>query len=273
MPGLGIWVTGRGVTPPDNPIPALTSMSPDNARAGSAPFTLTVNGSSFLSSSVVEWNGSPRATTFVSTSRLTAAVTAADVAQAGAARVAVFNPAPGGGRSGALSFRIDAVPATSGTVVLKLDDGVFETTLQPPEGAQDLFMVNRLTPPAYPATLNKVQIYFHANGDGPGVNRRVGLLTGAAAEGAAVDGTRLRAKDEPIREVGKFNEYDVPPVTIESGDFVVGFYTNVTPESRPAAIDASTQLAGKALVSVDGRTFSPSVAGVFGFRAVVTLGK
>jgi hypothetical protein len=108
MPGLGIWVTGRGVTPPDNPVPVLTSISPDNARAGSAGFTLTVTGSSFLSSSVVEWNGSARATTYVSASRLTAAITAADMAQAGTARVTVFNPAPKGGRSATLNFRIDA---------------------------------------------------------------------------------------------------------------------------------------------------------------------
>jgi hypothetical protein len=110
MPGLGVWVSGRGVTPPDNPVPVLTAISPDNARAGGAAFTLTVDGGSFINSSVVEWNGSARATTYVSASRLTAAIPASDLAQVGSARVTVFNPAPGGGRSAALSFRIDPAP-------------------------------------------------------------------------------------------------------------------------------------------------------------------
>jgi hypothetical protein len=75
---------------------------------GGAALVLTVEGSSFVSGSVVEWNGAPRVTTYVSANRLTAAITASDLAQAGSARVTVFSPAPGGGRSAALSFRIDA---------------------------------------------------------------------------------------------------------------------------------------------------------------------
>jgi hypothetical protein len=45
--------------------------------AGSAPFTLTVNGSKFVNGDTVDWNGVPLATTFVSASKLTAKVSAA----------------------------------------------------------------------------------------------------------------------------------------------------------------------------------------------------
>jgi hypothetical protein len=48
-----------------------------------------VNGSSFASSSVVRWNGSSRTTTFVSSTRLTAQISAADVATPGTASVTV----------------------------------------------------------------------------------------------------------------------------------------------------------------------------------------
>ena len=86
------------------PAPQITSLSPDQAVAGGAEFTLTVNGSGFIDGtgsdrSVVHWNGSPRATTFVSSTQLTATIPASDVATAGTANVTVFNPAPGGGTS------------------------------------------------------------------------------------------------------------------------------------------------------------------------------
>src|SRR5215471_14767496 len=57
-------------TPTPAPAPAITSVTPSSVTAGGTGFTLTVNGTNFLSSSVVQWNGSPRATTAVSTSQL-----------------------------------------------------------------------------------------------------------------------------------------------------------------------------------------------------------
>jgi len=63
-----------------------------------------VSGSEFLASSVVRWNGADRATTFVSSTELQAAISAADIASPGAAQVTVFNPTPGGGLSNAKSF-------------------------------------------------------------------------------------------------------------------------------------------------------------------------
>lgn len=88
----------------DNPAPTLTSLAPSSAVAGSAGFTLMVTGNNFVSTSVVYWAGSPRATTFVSATEITAAINAADVAQAGTFKVTVTNPAPGGGTSAALNF-------------------------------------------------------------------------------------------------------------------------------------------------------------------------
>jgi hypothetical protein len=90
-----------------NPVPALTSLAPSSAPAGGAAFTLTVSGSNFLPSSVVQWNGAARTTTFVSSTQLTAAIAAGDIATAGTAQVTVVNPAPGGGPSNGLPFAIN----------------------------------------------------------------------------------------------------------------------------------------------------------------------
>jgi len=99
-------------TPTPNPTPTVGSILPSNAPAGALAFTLTVNGSNFLSSSIVEWGGSSRTTTFVSSSQLKANIGAADLASGGKVAVTVVNPAPGGGTSGAATFTVAAATIT-----------------------------------------------------------------------------------------------------------------------------------------------------------------
>jgi hypothetical protein len=91
----------------NNPIPTLTSLSPSSATHGGAAFTLTVNGTNFNNHSVVRWNGVALTTTYVSATKLTAAVPAADIATAGTKSVTVFNPTPGGGTSNVKSFTVN----------------------------------------------------------------------------------------------------------------------------------------------------------------------
>ena len=102
-----------------NPTPVATSLSPTFAMAGGPAFTLTVNGSKFMSGSVVRWNGASRPTTFVSATQLQAAIGAGDIAAAGSASVTVFSPSPGGGTSATLPFTIRTTPvlAVSSTSV------------------------------------------------------------------------------------------------------------------------------------------------------------
>jgi hypothetical protein len=98
------------------PIPRVSSINPTTTQAGGAAFTLTVNGSGFVSESVVRWNGEARPTTFVSPTQLTAQITAADIANAGPASVTVYNSPPGGGVSSAQIFTITQPPNPVPTV-------------------------------------------------------------------------------------------------------------------------------------------------------------
>ena len=76
-----------------NPVPFVNQpLVPDAAVPGGQSFTLAVNGTGFVSGAVVNWNGSPRSTTFVSTSDLTAIILATDIAVAGTASITVSNP-------------------------------------------------------------------------------------------------------------------------------------------------------------------------------------
>ena len=104
------------ITQPPNPLPATSSLAPVSAVAGGAAFTLTVNGTNFVNGSTVRWNGTDRATTFVSATRLTAAIAGPDIASAATVAVSVFTAAPGGGTSNAQTFTIAApnpVPVTT----------------------------------------------------------------------------------------------------------------------------------------------------------------
>jgi hypothetical protein len=89
-----------------NPVPYLNPLEPDSATPGGAAFSLTVTGTGFVSGSFVQWNGSARSTTFVSSSQLTAAITAADIASPKTATITVVSPAPGGGTSNSQFFQV-----------------------------------------------------------------------------------------------------------------------------------------------------------------------
>ena len=81
-----------------NPVPVTTGLAPTSTPIGSSP-TVTVSGRNFNSESIVQWNGTPITTTYVSPTQLTAQVPAADTASATVGTVTVANPPPIGGTS------------------------------------------------------------------------------------------------------------------------------------------------------------------------------
>jgi len=83
-----------------NPTPFINQpLIPASVAPGGPTFTLTVNGTGFVSGSTLNWNGSPRTTTFVNASQLTATILSTDIASASTASVTVVSPTPGGGTS------------------------------------------------------------------------------------------------------------------------------------------------------------------------------
>jgi hypothetical protein len=100
----------------NNSIPTITSISPSSATAGGPAFSLTVNGTNFVSGSTVSFNGNARTTAFVSATQLTAAILAGDIATAGTYDVIVTNPSPGGGTSNAATFTVNNPVPTITTI-------------------------------------------------------------------------------------------------------------------------------------------------------------
>jgi trimeric autotransporter adhesin len=101
------------ISPANNPAPTVTSLAPSNTPVGTLPpgGTVTVNGTNFIATSTVTFNGNSRSTQFVSATQLTATVVASDVAAAGGINVQVSNPKPGGGVSAGATFTVGPVPA------------------------------------------------------------------------------------------------------------------------------------------------------------------
>src|SRR5215469_7001494 len=78
-----------------NPVPFVNApLVPATIAPGGSGFTLTVNGTGFVSASVVRWNGNPRATTLISSSQLQAQILASDIATSGTGTVTVTSGGP-----------------------------------------------------------------------------------------------------------------------------------------------------------------------------------
>jgi uncharacterized protein (TIGR03437 family) len=95
-----------------NPQPVITGLSPQSAKAGSSPTLLTIDGSGFLASSTVTFNGIPHAAALVNGGQITITLSAADLSSVGAFPVMVSNPQPGGGASNAINFAVQPAEVT-----------------------------------------------------------------------------------------------------------------------------------------------------------------
>ncbi len=116
--GAGMFFAMCGGVNAQNAVPFLNqSLSPASVAPGSKAFTLTVNGSGFASSAVVNWNGSARLTEVISSDQLKATINASDVAKAQTAWITVTNSAPGGGTSNVIFFPVRGKSSSLGMAV------------------------------------------------------------------------------------------------------------------------------------------------------------
>jgi subtilisin family serine protease len=241
------------VVQPVNPVPALTTLSPAGAITGGPGFTMTVTGAGFVSSSVVRWNGADRATTFVSSSQLRAAIPPSDLASPGSAQVAVFSPGPGGGLSSALSFTTGVAPTLTVNAITALTNATVTVTVINGVGGPYDWLV--LAPAGAPATSYLQWTYI-----GSGVTTRTWTVPMPATAGTYEFRLLLN------------NGFTVaatsPAVSVVAGPNRVPAVTSLSPS---AAIIPSADLSvvGKAQVTV----FTPAPAGGLSNAVSFTIGE
>jgi hypothetical protein len=97
---------------------AAGSIDPPTVTAGSAAFTLTVQGSGFATDAAVELSGAALATTFVSSTEVQAQIAPAQVAASAQLNVVVVNPGPP-----ALTSNAEVLAVVSTPVINSLEPG------------------------------------------------------------------------------------------------------------------------------------------------------
>ena len=97
------------------PAPTLTVASPTTFSNLTPPSTITVAGSGFVPASVVTWDGAPLATTWISSTSLTAVAPTGPIT-AGTHQVTVETPAPGGGSTSAFVVTVTTPAPTIASV-------------------------------------------------------------------------------------------------------------------------------------------------------------
>jgi uncharacterized protein (DUF1800 family) len=165
---------GHSAVTLENPLPVVTSVSPTTIATGS--FVITVIGTGFVKTSVVNFGGAALTTMYVSPTELDA-TGSATAAQVGNVPVTVTNPDPGGSTSGALVAQVVTGNAavTSAAAVRLLEQSTFGPTPELVNQVQqlgfDAFLQNQFTAP--PSTyadplstdmgVGKVQTRFFQN--------------------------------------------------------------------------------------------------------------
>ncbi|MEM7235522.1 MAG: choice-of-anchor D domain-containing protein, partial [Planctomycetota bacterium] len=133
----------------------------------------------------------------------------------------------------------DLMP-TAETTTLAHDDGSYEEEILA-EAGETLTLVQRFTPPSYPATLSEVLIHLpYSTASRPSMT----LLSGALESEEVIDESRLERMVTAVRNTGELLSYNIPDLTITSGDFLVGYAVESEEEGPVASFDTDVS-AGK----------------------------
>lgn len=107
--GLGCSYSKPANTPAGpGTMPNITQLNPASATSGGAAFLLEVDGTSFAGQATIKFNGTTQATTFVSSTKVTATIPASMIMNSAMVPVTVTNPGTPGGLYGG-----GTLPATS----------------------------------------------------------------------------------------------------------------------------------------------------------------
>ena len=94
----------------DNPLPVLTSVTPDAVETSDADLPIHLVGSKFINGTIARVGSTDLATTFVSATELDATIPKSFLAVSGSLAISVFNPTPGGGQSASVDLTVSAAP-------------------------------------------------------------------------------------------------------------------------------------------------------------------
>jgi uncharacterized protein (DUF1800 family) len=230
--------TGTASATLDNPIPALTSITPTSFSLGN--FTMTLNGAHFATGATAYMGTTALTTTYVSSTQLTATGTATSGLGATVV-VTVHNPAPGT----AISAGLNALIKGGISVAVTPATGAIRT------GAQQAFSatVNGATNPAVTWAVNGVA----------GGNPSIGTIVANGTYTAPLNLPNPNAITVTATSVQDPSESGNAAVTLENGIPVINSVT-------PLIITTGVQF----LMTVNGTGFTPGSVVNLGTLALTT---
>ncbi|HMV87962.1 MAG TPA: putative Ig domain-containing protein [Blastocatellia bacterium] len=231
------------ITPGDS-CPVVTTVSP---AAGNPGTSVTLTGINFTGMTALRFaNNANAAFTVNSNTQITTTV------PAGAVGGPITLSKTGCADTQTTNFLV----FPSAPVTLAADDGSYETASNYGSNGGITYFVNRLTPSAYPATLSQVSVYF-ASFTNVSVGTPVLVTAGANTDGDNnINNPSFQTLNTVVNGVNQFNHYAVTPITITSGDFVVGFGIAYNASQFPALRDTTAPNQGRSYASTDGLNFS-----------------
>ncbi|HEX9002016.1 MAG TPA: zinc-dependent metalloprotease family protein, partial [Blastocatellia bacterium] len=234
---------------------AVSSIAPGIGNTGQ---DVILTGVNFTGVTAVKFSGNVEATNLVVVNDTTLTLKVPAGATTGSLKLV---KAGCGEESTPGSFTV----CTNQPVGLLADDGSAELDINAPTA--DNYFVNRLTPSAYPATLQSVRILFRNAPPGA-----ISILAGTNTDGNGdIDNTVYQTVSATAPVLNQFNEYFFPPITITSGDFVVGFRMP-GPVSNIMATDNTSTNQQRSYVSPDGTGYFTFPFGNFLIRAGIFAG-
>ncbi|MDQ4121425.1 MAG: M12 family metallo-peptidase [Acidobacteriota bacterium] len=247
--------TNFTVTPGDS-CPVINDFSPKIAGVGN---TVVISGTGFTGATSVTFSNGVNATfTVNSNTQITATV------PAGAVGGSITVSENGCGNVQTSNF----IACANSPSPIQIDDGSANSaTGLGPTG----YFVNRLTPSSYPATLSQVVISF-PDFVTPLTGTPITILAGTNTDGDNnINNTSFQTKAATITGMGdnNFIGYAVSPITINSGDFVVGF--SVNGGALATSIDTNSPQA-RSYRSNNGSTFTAQAGANYMIRAQVITG-
>jgi len=267
-PAPGGGTSGALTLAVNNPSPSLSSISPSSVSAGSGAFTLTLNGSNFVSGSVVRVNGSSRSTTFVSSTQLTAAIPASDVASSGSVSITVANSAPGGGTSAAVTLTItNPLPSLSSISPASVSAGSAAFTLTLTGSGFISGSVVRVNGVNRTTTLvNSTQLTAQISASDVAAGANLSVVVSNPPPGGGTSAARTLAVLNPAPSISSISPSialalgSTFTLTVNGSGFVDGSVVNVNGSPRPTTFVSSTrltaQISNNDILSVGTRTIT-----------------
>lgn len=235
-----------------NPVPVIASISPTSESTGATAAIITVTGTGFVPTTVINVNGVARATTFTNSTQVSVTLTAADVAAAGTLALTAVNTSPGGGTSTATNLNIVAPPVTpvissispaavvagSSALTLKITGSGFQST-----SVVQVASANEATTYVSATQLTAIvpASQLAAGGELPVV-----VLNGSLSSGSS---TPINLEvDNPAPTITLISPTSIatgatsPVITVTGTGFVPATVINVNGAARATTVTSSTQI-------------------------------